>query len=65
MKNYEKIQSMTCDELADYLAAMNAGIILSFKSKRLLTNFEVRETEFYEVSREALKKMLQEEYEEE
>jgi hypothetical protein len=64
MKNYEKIQSMTCDELADYLAAINAGIILSCKSNRVLTNFEVRETEFYEVARKALKKMLQEEYEE-
>lgn len=64
MKNYEKIKSMTCDELADYLAAINAGYILSFKSKRLLTNFEVRETEFYEVARKALKKLLQEEYEE-
>lgn len=64
MKNYEKIKSMTCDELADYLAAMNAGIILSCKANRVLTNFDVRETECYEVAREALKKMLQEEYEE-
>lgn len=64
MKNYEKIKSMTCDELADYLAAINVGIILSCKSNRVLTNFEVRETEFYEVARKALKKLLQEEYEE-